>query len=35
QYMPILSLTGLIYASICVPATLGVNYRERHLGKYD
>ncbi|MGH8386568.1 MAG: amino acid ABC transporter permease [Pseudomonas sp.] len=35
QYMSILSLTGLMYALICIPTTLGVNYLERHLGKYD
>lgn len=35
QYMSILSLTGLMYALICIPATLAVNYLERHLGKYD
>lgn len=35
QYMSILSLTGLMYALICIPATLAVNYLEQHLGKYD
>lgn len=35
QYMSILSLTGLMYALICIPASLAVNYLERHLGKHD
>jgi len=33
--MSILSLTGLMYALICIAATLAVNYLERHFGKYD
>ncbi|VVO67474.1 putative glutamine ABC transporter permease protein GlnP [Pseudomonas fluorescens] len=35
QYMSILSLTGLMYALVCVPATFAVNYLERHLGRHD
>lgn len=35
QYMSILSLTGLMYALVCIPATLGVNRLEKHLSKYD
>ncbi|MGM3216486.1 amino acid ABC transporter permease [Pseudomonas sp. PhalM4] len=35
QYMSILTLAGLMYALVCVPATLGVNYLERHLSRYD
>lgn len=35
QYMSILSLTGLMYALVCIPATFAVNYLEKHLGRHD
>ena len=35
QYMSVLSLTGLMYALVCIPTTLAVNSFERHLGRHD
>lgn len=34
RYMEILILAGLLYASVCVPATLVVGMMERRLGKH-
>jgi len=34
QYMPILLLTALLYAAICLPATVVVSALERHLGRH-
>lgn len=35
QYMSVLTLTGLMYAAVCIPATIFVSRLERHLGRYD
>ena len=35
QYMPVLCLVGLMYALVCIPATLIVSYLERRLSRYD
>lgn len=34
QYLPILLLAGLLYASICIPATVAVSLLERSLSKH-
>ncbi|MBX5210482.1 amino acid ABC transporter permease [Rhizobium sp. NZLR11] len=34
QYLPILLLAGLLYASICIPATILVSSLERRLGRH-
>ncbi len=34
QYLPILVLAGLMYASICIPATFLVGFMERRLGRH-
>lgn len=34
EYMPILCLAGLLYAVICIPATLAVTVLEQHLGRH-
>lgn len=33
-YMPIFCLAGILYAVICIPATLAVTALERHLGRH-
>lgn len=35
NYMSVLVLTGLIYASVCIPATILVGRLERHLGRHE
>ena len=34
RYMEILCLAGILYAAICIPATIAVGGLERHLGKH-
>ncbi|MGO6883012.1 amino acid ABC transporter permease [Rhizobium ruizarguesonis] len=34
QYLPILLLAGLLYAAICIPATIAVASLERRLGRH-
>jgi polar amino acid transport system permease protein len=34
QYLPILLLAGILYATICIPATLFVTLVERHLARH-
>lgn len=35
QYMSVLTLTGLMYAAVCIPATVIVSRLESHMGRYD
>lgn len=35
RYMSVLTLTGLMYAIVCIPATLAVSRLEKHLGRHD
>jgi polar amino acid transport system permease protein len=35
RYMPVLVLTGLLYACICVPSTLMISRMERHFSKHE
>ncbi|MBC3492450.1 amino acid ABC transporter permease [Pseudomonas taiwanensis] len=35
QYMSVLSLTGLLYALVCIPATFLVDLIERRLGRHE
>ena len=34
RYLPIFFLTGLLFAAVCIPATIGVSYLERRLGRH-
>ncbi|KQV31511.1 amino acid ABC transporter permease [Rhizobium sp. Root1203] len=34
QYLPILLLAGILYAAICIPATIAVAFLERRLGRH-
>jgi polar amino acid transport system permease protein len=35
RYMPVLILTGLLYACICVPSTLMIGRMERHFSRHE
>ncbi|MBC8751693.1 MULTISPECIES: amino acid ABC transporter permease [Paraburkholderia] len=35
RYMPVLVLTGFLYASICVPSTLLIGRMEKHLSRHE
>jgi polar amino acid transport system permease protein len=35
DYMSVLTLTGLLYAAVCVPATVLVGWLERYLARYE
>ncbi|REE18145.1 amino acid ABC transporter membrane protein 2 (PAAT family) [Paraburkholderia sp. BL27I4N3] len=35
RYMPVLVLTGLLYACICVPSTLMIGRMERHFSRHE
>jgi polar amino acid transport system permease protein len=35
RYMPVLVLTGLLYACICVPSTLMIGRMEKHLSRHE
>jgi len=35
KYMSVLTLTGALYAAVCIPATLLVTVLERYLGRHD
>ena len=34
RYMPIFFLTGLLFAAVCIPATICVSILERRLGRH-
>ena len=35
QYMSVLVLTGMMYAVVCIPATIFVGYFEKHLARHE
>jgi polar amino acid transport system permease protein len=35
EYMSVLLLTGLMYAAVCIPATIFVGRYEKHLSRYE
>ena len=35
RYLPIFVLAGLMFAAVCIPATIGVSVLERRLGRHD